>query len=325
MKILWTHNFNPDVKGSGNFMHQFANAMNKKGVNIELYYLGNLSNPLQIIKAILYVRKESNKYDIVHAQYGSACALITAFCKAPKILTLRGSDWYLYPRLLSLPGIRSLIGIIFTRISINYFNQIIVMSNRMRKDISKKISIIPEVNVLTDPVDLNLFKPMSRYDARAKLGYKDDFTIWIIFVSHNTKNPIKRFSLAQTAVSLTQNGDSKINIKFLNEKAYSEMPYWIAGANLILSTSIYEGWPNCIKEALACNIPFVSTDVSDLQLIAEQEESCFVCDPSPAHISKSINRALNQNPKDLRRYVEHMNLDDSTSMLLDFYKKTYLT
>ncbi|MEA5409980.1 glycosyltransferase [Haloarculaceae archaeon H-GB2-1] len=39
------------------------------------------------------------------------------------------------------------------------------------------------------------------------------------------------------------------------------MPVWMNAADVLLLTSKREGFPNTVKEALACNLPVVSTDV----------------------------------------------------------------
>ena len=64
------------------------------------------------------------------------------------------------------------------------------------------------------------------------------------------------------------------------------MPSVVSECDLILITSVYEGWPNCIKEALACNVPFIATDVSDLSEIAKRHSNCRIAEPNPESISK---------------------------------------
>jgi glycosyltransferase involved in cell wall biosynthesis len=70
------------------------------------------------------------------------------------------------------------------------------------------------------------------------------------------------------------------------------MPKFIACCNLALCTSTHEGWPNSLKEALACNIPFVSTDVSDMAGIASRREVCKVGAPNAEALSSMIESAL---------------------------------
>ena len=90
MKILWVHNFPPEVQDAGIFMHQMHCYLSKNGMKIDLLYLGNLRSPKNIIDAICKVRKLSKKYDIVHSHLVQ-CVVITSFAKTKKIISIRGS------------------------------------------------------------------------------------------------------------------------------------------------------------------------------------------------------------------------------------------
>ncbi len=63
--------------------------------------------------------------------------------------------------------------------------------------------------------------------------------------------------------------------------------------DVLILTSVYEGWPNVVKEMLAMDKPFVRTKVSDLEAIASQTNSCFVCEDYPQELSKSLYNSQN--------------------------------
>jgi glycosyltransferase involved in cell wall biosynthesis len=44
---------------------------------------------------------------------------------------------------------------------------------------------------------------------------------------------------------------------------HERVPWYMNAANAMLLTSTREGSPNTVKEALACNLPVVTTDVGD--------------------------------------------------------------
>ena len=100
------------------------------------------------------------------------------------------------------------------------------------------------------------------------------------------------------------------------------MPLWINAADVVLVTSTHEGWPNIVKEGLACNVPFVSTNVSDLHRIATVEPSCQIAEANPTALAdalaKTISAGRNAN---LRRHVESMDVGLIAQKYLAIYEE----
>jgi len=69
-------------------------------------------------------------------------------------------------------------------------------------------------------------------------------------------------------------------------------------------------------------VPFVSTDVSDLHAIADQEPNCTVAEADPAALALGLRRALESGRTPaLRRHVESMSLDTVAARLRQFYRR----
>ena len=71
-------------------------------------------------------------------------------------------------------------------------------------------------------------------------------------------------------------------------KNQDELVYFYNSADLLLLTSLSEGSPNVIKEAMACNCPIVSTDVGDVRQVIENTDNCFISNPFPKDIADKI-------------------------------------
>lgn len=301
-------------------MHVFASAMRKTGVQVDLHYLGELNNPRALFRVQRQMPELSVGYDLVHAQFGSACALATANAKIPKVLSLRGSDWYYFREKINYQAFHSTVANAMTRCSVGDYNSIVVMSNRMRLDVSSKFPG-KMIEVIPDPIDLSQFVPIPKEVARSLLGFPNDSSRWVLFTTLSTENPIKRVSLAKRAVEIANERLGDIRLKVATGLRHDQMPLFVASCDVVLSTSVYEGWPNCVKEALACNIPFVATDVSDLSDISAVESSCRICPPDARALAEGIEDALRSPPVELRRYINEMSLDLSCRKLLMLYDR----
>ena len=63
-------------------------------------------------------------------------------------------------------------------------------------------------------------------------------------------------------------------------------------SDVMLFTSDYEASPMVIKEAMACNIPVVSTDVGDTKWVMGDTEGYFISQKDPEDIASKIKMAL---------------------------------
>jgi teichuronic acid biosynthesis glycosyltransferase TuaC len=318
---LWTHNFDPNDPGKGSFMHTTAEGLRARGVDLRLEYLGNLRSAMQVMRARARVKELAAQYDLVHAQFGSACALATAAAEGvPKLLTIRGNDWATHDATIGFLYFHTRVAAYLTRRAINSFDGIVTVSARLAKQVT---GLAPGalVTVLPSSIDLTLFSPKNRTEARALLGHPQSSEKWILFNSVNLQNPIKRFDLAQEAFDIAQAKHGNLRLRLATKLPRDQVALFVAACDLILCTSETEGWPNSIKEALACNVPFVSTDVSDLRDIAAVDSSCRVCAPDAQVIASNISDVLAmEEPHDLRRHVAWMSVDSIAEQMLATYQ-----
>jgi len=322
MRVLWTHTFDPELKRSGMFLKEFGEALRNHGVDLQLLHLGNLRSLTNLLRTQALLRRIAGEFDLIHAQYGSVGALITATVKdVPKILSLRGSDWYRYKEKLNYQSLHGVVATTVSRKAMKGFDLIIAMSHRMAEEIAS-CGKYPPVVTLPDPIDLQSFQPIDKHVARARLGFPNDKTKWILFTTLSDKNPIKRIRLAQKAVNMAAEKIGNITLRVATGLSHQEMPLFVAACDLVLCTSTYEGWPNAVKEALACNIPFVATDVSDLCKIAAQEPSCRICAPDASIIAEQICEVLSSsNQGNLCRHVAEMDVPVISEALLNLYEE----
>ena len=324
LRVLWVHNFDPGIPVSGVFMHKLADAVQALGVRVDMLYTGNLSNPIEVWRARSHLRWLAPEFDVVHAQYGSMCAWIASAAPARKLLSIRGSDWYNTDSGPWSERRHGMMANFLTRRAIPRYDHVVTMSERMRRDIQNHFAnagpAAPAIEVLTDGLSLSDFVPLDRTQCRAALGFAGDERPWVLVTSVFEDNPVKRIGLARAAVEEARTQIPDIQIKVATNVSHTDMPIWMSACNLTLMTSLHEGWPNAIKEGLACGIPFVATDISDLPEIAKEEPSCVIAADNPQDLGRAIVYSLQHPPQtDLRRFVQHMDLQRVAYRLCEIY------
>lgn len=208
-----------------------------------------------------------------------------------------------------------------TRRALPRFDLVLAVSHRIATEVREQ-SPASDIVVAPDPIDLDVFKPRDRAEARARLGL-DEVAKYALFTTISKENPLKRMPLAIRAVDLARQRVPNLQLLVAAEYPHSEMPYVVAAADLALCTSVAEGWPNSIKEALACNVPFVATDVSDLERIAQASPECSVVGPDPELLADAIVRTITASAPvgDLRRHVAYMNMGEFAHTILASYRR----
>jgi glycosyltransferase involved in cell wall biosynthesis len=263
-------------------MHLLAAGLRELGVHIDLFYLGNPRRPGAIAKARRELQSRAADYDLTHAQFGSSCAFITSGCPGIKLLSLRGSDWHPYLG-RNLSGLKaSLLATTFSRLSMGRFDAIITMSNRMTRQV-RAATGHERVYTIPDPIDLGHFYPR-RPRQRLAPGNKAA----VLFTTVSVSNALKRVSLARAAFDVARAQWPGLEFRVASGIRPEEMPSFVDACDVVLCTSTHEGWPNSVKEALACGVPFVATDVSDLAEIAQIHPTCRVCEPDPVALGTAL-------------------------------------
>jgi glycosyltransferase involved in cell wall biosynthesis len=240
---------------------------------------------------------KGNNFDIIHAHY-SLSAIVAALARAkPLIVSLMGSD----------VKAKSWFKIIIWMFYKLFWKITIVKSEDMLKSLGfSKVEIIP------NGVDIEKFKPLDKNQCQKLLGWSEN-KIHILFAANPNRHE-KNFSLAKEAVNQLNNPNVELN--FLQDVNNSEIPTYLNAANVILLTSLWEGSPNVIKEAMSCCRPTVSTNVGDVNLLFNNYEGYYLCDFEPLMISNKILEAIEYSIKNVnthgRKRIIQLKLDSTS-------------
>lgn len=320
MRVLWPHNFNPAILNSGVFMYHAERALVDFGVRPKLLQLGNLRSPGGMLKARALVRESARGFDIVHSQYGSASALVSASVKGPELaVSIRGSDWNIAYQRNPLWRLHARSAVAMTRLALPRYDRAFVVSNRMGREVHARFPTLG-LSVLPSPIDTELFFARDRAESCRRLGL-DPHAKYVLFTSISRTNPLKRIDLAEAAVEVARESDSRVRILVGNGYPNQQMPQVVSCADAIICTSTSEGWPNSVKEALACNVPFVATDVGDLAEIAEVDPRCRIAQPDPQSLAEALLDVLSQpRGTDLDKHIQSMTMEKFAIRLISDYE-----
>jgi teichuronic acid biosynthesis glycosyltransferase TuaC len=260
------------------FIMDQKEALESKGVSVDIFTVRGkgISGYLKSLKA-LKARLRRESYDFIHAHYGLSGLLAGLQLKVPVILTLHGSD-------VNQPFIR-----FFSRIASFLARKVIVVSEKMRALLKSRNT---EVKVIPCGVDMELFRPMNKQEARKRLESTGKLKFekgksYVLFSSSfdmEVKNP----ALAMEAAQSLGDGYELIELKGYSRE---EVALLLNTVDVALLTSKTEGSPQFIKEAMACDCPIVTTDVGDVRQIINNTKGCFICEPAVADVSEKVKKA----------------------------------
>ena len=264
----------PQRPDYGAFVGQQAEQLRRFGHTVDVVNVLGYRSKLNYLKGAVEVLRKtgSTPYDIVHAHYGLTALPAWFRLHAPLVITLHGSDVLggRFQRLCS-----SMIS--------RFADAVIVVSEQMRQR-------VPGI-VIPCGVDLNLFRPHNRDDARARLGWSTDK--YLILFPFDPRRRVKRYDLAKAAVErLTEDGTCAELVTVFGVE-YREMPWHYSAADAMILCSDSEGSPTSIKEALACDLPVVATDVGDVREILSGVPGARLCIQEVSEIARTLRETLN--------------------------------
>jgi glycosyltransferase involved in cell wall biosynthesis len=101
------------------------------------------------------------------------------------------------------------------------------------------------------------------------------------------------------------------------------MPWYYAATDVMLLCSDHEGSPTSVKEALACNLPVVATDVGDLRQVMGGIAGTRLCARTASAIAQGLREVLTNTQRDAFRGREAMAAYDQAGTIkaiLDVYR-----
>jgi glycosyltransferase involved in cell wall biosynthesis len=131
----------------------------------------------------------------------------------------------------------------------------------------------------------------------------------------------KRFALAQRAVDIVNRSiPTRLIVGW--KLPHHEVAALMSACDVLVCTSMQEGSPNAVKEALACNLPVVSVRVGDVPARLRGISGCELCpDDRAESIAAALERVLRRGSRiDGRSAMKHLDEHLLTQRLIDIYR-----
>jgi glycosyltransferase involved in cell wall biosynthesis len=178
---------------------------------------------------------------------------------------------------------------------------VVVNANTIKETYSKElVGLNPDIHVIYNAVDLNYFNKRDVVSERPRTGMADDVNIILLPARIEAQknhlclieaiHALPESILPQLKVVFAGNiFDEKIHASLLETiNAYKltdqfefvgpkdNMPELYSEADIVVLPSLWEGFPNVVVEAMACELVVVASDVSDVSAIISNEKNGYI-------------------------------------------------
>jgi teichuronic acid biosynthesis glycosyltransferase TuaC len=319
MKVLVATSIYPSSHNPsrGTFVRTQVEYLKRAGVEVELLILGERSRKLMYPKAALELRRRlaEGSIDLVHAHYSYVGMVARTQWKVPVVVSYCGDDLL---GTLNAQGKQTLFGrlaVFAGQLLSHQADGVIVKSRGMASKLAKK-----DVYVIPHEIDLELFVPSGREQARKVLGL--DLQKKYLLFAASPDIPVKRFPLAKAVADHMSAQDPAIELLIAHKEPQERLPLFMNACDALVFTSYQEGSPNVVKQAMACNLPIVSTEVGDVREIIGKTTGCYVAKPEVQEFAKHLSSILDRRERTNGRIeVQHLAGPEVAQRIIQVYEQ----
>jgi teichuronic acid biosynthesis glycosyltransferase TuaC len=289
---------NSNLKGGmheiSSFVQTQAKSLRDVGCHTVIGIVDNRTSIRGIFRNIRRLKGEiaQIKPGLVHAQYGSVTAAVADLVKGslPLVVSFCGDDLLGTP----VPGLTWRVRERGARLAglwaAKRATAIIVKSDNLFHALPA--SLRKRVTILPNGVDISWFKPMDRDKCRSKLGWGTQSKIVLFNASCNEDQYRKNPYLARATVDLVGQSVPDVSLRVMSNANSEEVRLMLNAADCLLVTSLHEGSPNIVKEAMACNLPVVSVPCGDVDERLKPTTPGEICPYDPHTLAQAVQKVL---------------------------------
>jgi glycosyltransferase involved in cell wall biosynthesis len=262
-----------------------------------------------------------SKIDLIHAHCvtpdGFAAVLLGRKMNLPVVCTAYGSEIRIYP-------LHSRLSRWATKWALRRIGCAIAVSDDLKRTIFSLVGP-RQLEVIPNGADPATFTPFQKEEARAKLDLPRDKKI-VLFLGNLV--PVKGIEYLLEAVALLPRqdvllclvGDGELKTalasqarrlgiahkcRLVGRRPHAEVPWWLSAADCLVLSSLSEGLPLILPEAMLCRVPIAATAVGGIpEIVSDGYTGLLVPAKDPAALAKAVD-ALLTNDARVCAMVEH--------------------
>lgn len=279
----------PERPAYGIFVKRQVEGLRVAGVRCDVLYMrGHLSKlvyPLGAAVCLAMTPSARRRYRVVHVHAGETALAARFLLVRRMIATYHGDDVLGYMADDGPISRASRVKSFVIRTHASLFTSTITQSDEMRNRLPRRPR--RRSRVIPCGVDAERFSPQDREAARRTLGWSASERI-VLFAATRPHEPRKRLDLARAAVAHAESALGPIRLAVAENQPPDLMPTMMNAADCLLLTSMAEGSPVVVKEAIMCNLPVVATDVADVAEMLAGVTPSAVCSHAPDELGDAL-------------------------------------